>query len=142
MQSLIVLICFLFMSCSSLDGLEKGKRYFQVNAYDINGDYYKHRVYFYTMKDSEFHCFEDNSKNKEVITLNANYLHYAVDHFFKRKAGIDVKLKQYPNGYKLDVAAIRIDSHIPLEVASCIRQVKVGLWKVIETELVSLRVAD
>lgn len=142
MRFLIVLICLILTSCSSYKFKSKPEKYFEVIAYDLNAEHYKDKVYFYTTKDSHFNCFEENSKNKEVITVRHNHLAYAIDHFYKRKAGVSIKLKQYPTGYKLDVGALRIDTEIPLEVASCLKLVKVGLFNVIETRLVSFREAD
>ncbi len=142
MKLLLVIVCLILSSCSSRLLKNEPKKYFETVAYDLNGEYFKYRVFFYTTKDSEYNCFKENYKNKEVITVKADYLPYAIDHFYKRKAGVSIKLKQYPTGYKLDVGALRIDTEVPLEIASCIQIIKMGLFKTSSLHLVSLRVAD
>lgn len=136
---LLIPLAFLF-SCSSLKKFGE-KKYFDVKRFDANSEETIYRVAFWSAKENDQHCFKDNPKNKEIITVNADYIEHAITHFYLRVVTADVKIAT--TDYKKRVEfTVKDDLNFKLEKAYCVFDSYGGLFKTNLVTYVSFRLAD
>lgn len=141
MKILSSFILFLLIGCASdLKKFGQEKYYYQ-KAFDLNSSETYHRVTYWTTKDNDKHCFKDNPNNKEIITVNADYIEYAIDHFYKRVVEVDVHIKRMHEGNYIRTV-VKNDANFKLEIANCYFQNRGGLFTSHNITYTSFRLAD
>ena len=145
MKSLYLFIyLILISSCSTKVHRFGEKKYFnQRYIRNIEGDFFtKKSTYYESVKDSES-CFESNPKNKETITIDANYVEFALNHFYKRLVKLDVILRKV-DSQVVQTEVIATDNvSFNLEVAHCyIEEQTFVSWDNPWHRYVSFRLAD
>lgn len=91
--------------------------------------------------DNDKHCFKSNPKNKEIITVNANHIEFAIDHFHTRLMTADVTIYRTNEGNYLRTK-VTSNVHMKLEVANCYFKSSAGLFRNNEIVYTSFRLAD
>jgi hypothetical protein len=141
---IILSMALLFCSCST--GIKKfGKeQYFKqkvINNIDASYHYEELR-FFKTVKNDNESCFEDNSANNETLTLRADHLHYAIDHFYKRISKVNVKIVHDDGLRKTQIVATE-QINFDLEIAYCKFDFIAKIpWNNSQAMYVSIRKAD
>lgn len=120
MKNIILLIVSAFLiGCSSNQPKRFGeKKYFYQKGFDLNSSETYHKVTYWTTTDNDKHCFKDNPDNKEIVTVNADYIEFAIDHFYKRVAEVDVQIKRMHDGNYIRTI-VKHDMNFKLELSSC-----------------------
>ena len=138
---LLILLSIFCISCSSLDKFGH-KKYFKQKAFDITSQHHDFIVDYYVTTDNENHCFNSNPMNKEIMTVNAQHLNYAVAHFYTRVTKVDVKITRYNDERAKINFIVTDDAHFKLETAYCSFKKFGGLLSNHDVEYVSFRLAN
>lgn len=141
MSKLITLImCLACGACSTLNKFGE-KKYFKQKIFNLNSQYSKTEIMYYSTTENDQHCFKDNPQNKEVITVKSEHLDFAVDHFYKRVSKINIV-----HSSSLNVRSIRViateNVNFELEMASCIFKHAGGLFTDYDANYTSFRLKD
>ncbi len=115
-----IILCIACGACSSLTKFGE-KRYFKQKVINnLNGQHVTQNIMYYSTRDDDDsrHCFESNPDNKEIITVNSNYLEFAIDHFYKRVSKINVRHVSSLSKVSVKVIATE-EVDFELEMASC-----------------------
>ena len=118
MKALILSLFTVFLiSCSSVDKFGKYK-HFKVKSYKMNSELNYREIHYWVTRDNDQHCFDSNPLNKEIVTVDENHLNFALDHFYKRVAAVDIKVTERDGGKYMKLT-YNEDTNYKLEMASC-----------------------
>ena len=99
------------------------------------------KILYWSTKDNDKHCFKNNLKNKEIITVNSDHVEYAIDHFHNRVATVDVRVKRMHEGNYIETI-VKHDINYKLEIATCYFENYGGLFTINKIQYTSFRLAD
>lgn len=146
MKNLFFFIClFLLNSCSSSLYKFGEKRYFnqRVIRHFYSDFYTKSSTYYFSIRDDGETCFKDNPKNKETITVDSKYIEFALDHFYKRVAKVNVVVTRVDSQVVETTVTTTENVNFDLEMAYCYVDIPVNFpWYASEIKYVSFRLAD
>lgn len=114
-----IFLLLLLVSCSTVSKFGPYKL-LEVRNYHADSDYNYYTIKYHQTTENDQHCFDSNLDNREIITVNALYAQYAIDHFYKRVVHVDINVRRYAT-YDPHVEVKTKESvGFELEVESCI----------------------
>ncbi|MCM2350177.1 MAG: hypothetical protein NDI69_09150 [Bacteriovoracaceae bacterium] len=108
----------------------------------MNSQVHYERVKYWLTTDNENHCFDSNPLNKEIMTVNADYINYAISHFYTRTVQVDIVVSRLNRERTRVETVVTDDAHFKLEIARCSFEKFAGLLKTNDVEYISFRLAD
>lgn len=118
----IVILFLILFSCVSCSSLSKfgGKRQVVFDKYKFNETdlmTYKSVYHRQFVRDGN-HCFETED-NREIITVSARNLQYAIKHFYGRLVTYSVKIETNSQGGRSLAMEPTVDTNVSVEIAYC-----------------------
>lgn len=140
-QLLILLLLLMLSGCASELKKFGPERHFYQKGFDMAGQETFFKVNYWMTKENDKHCFESNPQNKEIITVDAEYIEYAIVRFTKRVAVVDVKNVVKDNKRYLETW-VKDDVNFKLETATCFFENPGGLFNNHKVRYISFRLLD
>lgn len=137
---LIFPLCFIVMSCTTFHKLNKKEYHFH-KEFDLNSYAARATMDWWTTTENDQHCFKDNPNNKEILTVNADHIEFAVTHFYTRVIPVDIQIKQ-AGGESYTRTVVKHDANFNLEIANCYFKNYGGLFTTNNIQYTSFRLAD
>jgi hypothetical protein len=139
---ILLLLSFLFISCSSRVTKFGSEKVFKQKSFNLNAQYHQDNIEYYVTRENEEHCFDSNPENKEIITVKSVNIEYAINHFYKRMVNVDINVYRS----NLDGPQIRVNTkesvNFNLEMASCSFESIGGLFSNSYPRYTSFRLAN